>query len=84
MSDTTDLTQCTATELIELYRRGDASPVEAVGAVLDRIDRLNPVLNCFALVAAEEAMEAARSSEMRWQAGSLRARSTACRFRSKT
>ena len=67
MSDATDLTQCTATELLDLYRGGDASPVEAVGAVLDRIERLNPVLNCFSLVAAEEATAAARDSEARWQ-----------------
>ncbi len=64
-----DLTQRTATELLDLYRRRSASPVEVTAAVLERIDRLNPVLNCFALVAADEAMEAARASEARWQAG---------------
>ncbi len=69
MSDTTDLTKCTATSLLDLYRRREASPVEVTEAVLDRIDRLNPVLNCFALVAAEEAIEAARASEVRWQSG---------------
>ena len=37
--------------------------------MLDRIERLNPVLNCFALVAADEALEAARASEVRWQSG---------------
>jgi aspartyl-tRNA(Asn)/glutamyl-tRNA(Gln) amidotransferase subunit A len=64
-----DLTQRTATELLDLYRRGEASPVEVTVAVLERIDRLNPVLNCFALVAAGEAMDAARASEVRWQSG---------------
>jgi aspartyl-tRNA(Asn)/glutamyl-tRNA(Gln) amidotransferase subunit A len=64
-----DLTQRTATELLDLYGRGEASPVEATAAVLERIDRLNPVLNCFALVGADEAMEAARASEARWRAG---------------
>jgi aspartyl-tRNA(Asn)/glutamyl-tRNA(Gln) amidotransferase subunit A len=64
-----DLTQCTATKLLELYRRREASPVEVTTAVLDRIDRLNPLLNCFALVAADEAMSAAAASESRWLAG---------------
>ncbi len=64
-----DLTQRTATELLDLYRRGEASPVEVTAAVLERINRLNPVLNCFALVVADEAMEAARASEARWRAG---------------
>jgi aspartyl-tRNA(Asn)/glutamyl-tRNA(Gln) amidotransferase subunit A len=64
-----DLTERTATELLDLYRRGEASPVEVTAAVLERVDRLNPVLNCFALVAADEAMEAARASAARWHAG---------------
>ena len=36
-----DLTQCTATELVDLYRCGEVSPVEATVAVLERIERLN-------------------------------------------
>jgi aspartyl-tRNA(Asn)/glutamyl-tRNA(Gln) amidotransferase subunit A len=67
--DATDLTQCTATDLLDLYRRRQASPVEAVGAVVDRIERLQPVLNCFALVAAEEAVAEAAASAARWQVG---------------
>ncbi len=42
MTDAVDLTRCTATELLDLYQRGEASPVEATQAVLDRIDELNP------------------------------------------
>jgi aspartyl-tRNA(Asn)/glutamyl-tRNA(Gln) amidotransferase subunit A len=67
--DSTDLTKCTATTLLELYRRREASPVEVTRAVLDRIERLNPVLNCFALVAADEALDSARASEGRWRSG---------------
>jgi aspartyl-tRNA(Asn)/glutamyl-tRNA(Gln) amidotransferase subunit A len=69
VGEAVDLTQCTATALVDLYRRGEASPVEVTAAVLERIDRLNPVLNCFAFVGADEAMEAARASEARWHAG---------------
>ena len=42
-----DLTGLTATELLALYRSGQASPTEATRDVLARIDRLNPVLNAF-------------------------------------
>ncbi len=69
MGAPTDLTQCTATELLTLYGDGSASPTEATRAVLDRIERLNPVLNAFALVAAEEALAAAAASTQRWHAG---------------
>ncbi|MBA3604973.1 MAG: amidase [Acidimicrobiia bacterium] len=65
----TDLTQCTATELLDRYRRGEASPVEATQAVLERIDRLDRHLNAFCLVAADEALDAAAHSEARWQRG---------------
>ncbi len=67
MSDPTDLTQCTATELVALYQRGDASPVEATQAVLDRIERLQPLLNAFCFLAPDDALAAARASEARWQ-----------------
>ncbi len=65
---TTDLTQCTAHELLALYRSGQVSPVDATQAVLSRIERLNPQLNAFCLVDADAALSAARASESRWQA----------------
>jgi aspartyl-tRNA(Asn)/glutamyl-tRNA(Gln) amidotransferase subunit A len=64
-----DLTSCTAVELLALYRRGVASPVEATRAVLERIDRHDDRLNSFCLVAADEALAAAAASEDRWQRG---------------
>jgi len=63
----TDLADCTATELLQLYQTGEASPVDATRAVLARIDALNPQLNAFCLVAHESAMQAARDSETRWR-----------------
>ena len=63
----TKLADCTATQLLALYRSGQASPVEATRAVLERIDRLNPKLNAFCVVAHESAMQSARVSEARWQ-----------------
>ena len=66
MSDATDLTRCTATELLALYRNGSASPVEVTRAVLDRIDRINPTINAFCYLAPDEALGAAAASEARW------------------
>jgi aspartyl-tRNA(Asn)/glutamyl-tRNA(Gln) amidotransferase subunit A len=65
----TDLADCSAVELLQLYRRRAASPVEAVHAVLKRIDKLQPVLNAFCHLAPDEALAAARVSEARWSAG---------------
>ncbi len=64
-----DLTQRTATELLAAYADGSVSPVELTQAVLDRIDALNPTLNAFCLVAADEALAAATASEVRWGRG---------------
>lgn len=61
-----DLTACTATELIALYASGTASPREVTQAVLDRITRLNPALNAYCLVDAEAALAEAARSEDRW------------------
>ena len=61
-----DLTQCTASELLGLYRRGEASPVEVTQAVLDRIETVDQSLHAYALVAGDIALAAAADSEARW------------------
>ncbi|MCU1399988.1 MAG: aam 2 [Acidimicrobiales bacterium] len=66
MSDPVDLTSCTATELAAHFRSGEASPVEATQAVLDRIEWVDPMINSFSLVDPESALRAARGSEQRW------------------
>ena len=65
----TDLTRCTAVELVDLYRSGAASPVEATQAVLDRIETVDPIVNAYCLVAGEEALASAAASETRWHRG---------------
>ncbi len=65
----TDLADCTATDLLALYRSGQASPLQATQAVLARIERLNPTLRAFCFVAADAALASARASEARWQRG---------------
>ncbi|MEO6023267.1 MAG: amidase [Burkholderiales bacterium] len=62
------LADCTATELLQLFRTGQASPVEATRAVLDRIGQLNPQLNAYCHIAADDALAVARGSEARWLA----------------
>ena len=64
-----DLCALSATELLARYRARALSPVEATRAVLERIEKLNPALNCFILVDKEGALAAARASEARWQKG---------------
>lgn len=65
----TDLGTLTAAELLRLYRRRAASPVEATRAALDRIARFNPAVNAYCHVDEDGALAAARESEARWQAG---------------
>src|SRR5512138_2853873 len=57
-----DLCALSATQLLDAYRRHELSPVEVTRAVLERIERLNPVLNAFNLV-SERALDDAKASE---------------------
>lgn len=58
-----DLCYTPATELASLIHRRELSPVEVVANSLDRIEQVNPVLNCFCFVYPEEALEQARKAE---------------------
>jgi Asp-tRNA(Asn)/Glu-tRNA(Gln) amidotransferase A subunit family amidase len=66
---TTDLVWRSALELAALIRAKQVSPVEVVDAVLARIERLNPALNCYATVTAEEARDAAVAAEVAVETG---------------
>ena len=52
-----------ASELSELIRKREVSPVEAVEAYLERIDRLDGKLHTYLTVCRDEALRAARESE---------------------
>lgn len=66
---TTDLCFTPATELGRLIEAGELSPVEIVEAVLERIERLNPLLNAYLTVTADGAREQARAAEARARRG---------------
>ena len=59
----TELGFTPATELTRLIRTKALSPVELTRAVLERIERVNPVVNAFCTLTAEQALAAAREAE---------------------
>ena len=69
----TELHQLSAAELLELYRRKAASPVEVTRAVLEHIERWEPKLKATYALDAERALKMARDSEARWMKGEARA-----------
>ena len=58
-----DLHWLSATEAAARIREGKLSPVAYTDAILARVEALQPRLNCFATVAAEQARAAARQAE---------------------
>ncbi len=65
----TDLTELTAVQLVDGYRKGAFSPEEAVRAVLERAERIQPEVNAFVRLTGEEALEQARRAGERWRRG---------------
>ncbi|WP_416963846.1 amidase [Streptomyces sp. Agncl-13] len=66
---TTELTELTAVELLDGYRRGEFSPVEATRAALERAEEIQPAVNAFVRLDAEGALASAAESAERWQRG---------------
>jgi aspartyl-tRNA(Asn)/glutamyl-tRNA(Gln) amidotransferase subunit A len=64
----TALWQLAASELIAGYARRVFSPVEVVDEVLARVESLNPRLNAYLAVGADDARAAAKAAETRWLA----------------
>ncbi|MCW3475957.1 amidase [Limobrevibacterium gyesilva] len=65
---TTDPALMSAEELLGHYARRTLSPMEVLQAVTERVARLNPSLNAFAVM-NPAALAAAGESEARWRAG---------------
>lgn len=64
-----EITRLTAGELLQRFRDGSLSPVEAANATLDRIRSGNKELNAYCLVDEESALEQAKRAEQRYQRG---------------
>jgi aspartyl-tRNA(Asn)/glutamyl-tRNA(Gln) amidotransferase subunit A len=67
-----DLCYLSLVEAAELVRTRQVSPVELTRAVLERAERLNPRLNAFISLMADEALAAARAAEAEVAAGNWR------------
>src|SRR5437899_1109981 len=67
-----DLSFMPATELAGLIRTKKLSPVDLTCAVLDRIGRINPIVNAFCAVTADAAVAAAREAEQAVMKGPVR------------
>jgi aspartyl-tRNA(Asn)/glutamyl-tRNA(Gln) amidotransferase subunit A len=60
---TDDLLSLPLSEVANLIKERKVSPVELTKLCLDRIDRLNPILNAFISIYHEEAIEQAKVAE---------------------
>ncbi len=67
-----ELTGWSLLEASERIRDRSVSPVDLTRACLERIERLNPVLNAFLTVTGEQALDQARQLEAEQQRGRLR------------
>ncbi|MFE5921060.1 amidase [Streptomyces sp. NPDC056468] len=65
----TDLTELTAVQLLDGYRKGEFSPVDATRATLERAERIQPEVNAFVRLTAAEALAQAGASADRWRRG---------------
>ncbi|WP_434589904.1 amidase [Streptomyces sp. A5-4] len=64
----TELSALTARQLLAGYEKGEFTPVDATRAVLDRIEAVDPLVNAFVRVDAEEAMAQAEAAAARRRA----------------
>ncbi|MER5468794.1 amidase [Streptomyces sp. NPDC002685] len=64
-----ELTELTAVQLVDGYRKGEFSPEEATRATLERAGRVQPGVNAFVGLLADEALVRARESADRWRRG---------------
>ncbi len=63
------LFRMSATALLEAYKSGALSPLEAMRSVLDRVARFEPHISATYLLSPERALAEAKASEERWRRG---------------
>jgi amidase/aspartyl-tRNA(Asn)/glutamyl-tRNA(Gln) amidotransferase subunit A len=64
-----DILSLDATELAQLLRQRKLSAVEAARAAIERIERLNPLVNAVVTTTIDEALDAAKEADRRAAAG---------------
>ena len=69
MSQSTEMGQMSAVELLGCYRDKSLSPVDVTEDALARIERFNPQVNAYCHIDADGALRSARASEQRWLKG---------------
>lgn len=69
MSQSTNIWDMEAHELVSLYRERTLSPVEATLAIIAQIELLEPDVNAFAYFDPDSALRSARLAEARWLEG---------------
>ena len=69
----TDLADATASELLERYAAGTATPSEATRACLARLEATEPEVNAVITPLADRALARAAESDTRWADGTARA-----------
>jgi aspartyl-tRNA(Asn)/glutamyl-tRNA(Gln) amidotransferase subunit A len=67
-----ELNYLSLTEAAKSIRDQDLSPVELTQAHIDRINQIEPQLNCFITQTPQEALESARDAELEIKAGEYR------------
>src|SRR3984893_15391304 len=65
----TDLWRRSASEIAASYQSAECSPVELVDAVLDWIEKVNPLINAIVTLDIDGARAAAKASDVRWREG---------------
>ena len=67
-----DVERLTISALAPLLRKKEISPVEVTRQFLDRVERLNPVLNAYLTICADDALAQAKRAEAEIAAGNYR------------
>jgi len=65
-----DLWPLGVTDLLQIFEKREASPLDVVVELLAHIERLEPSISAFISVLADTAISQAKQSTMRWQNGS--------------
>ncbi len=64
-----ELVELTAVQLLDGYRKGEFSPVDATRAALRRAVEIQPAVNAFVRLDADAALARAAQSADRWRRG---------------